>query len=136
MKLSKCLLLGAIIGSIFNFSSAELITAESNSFTFPPITPVQTKKYSKQVGYFKVTSSVCGGNINFSWFVPENSTKEKEGIIIIYSLLGKVVKKIPIYKNKGIVEWNQKNEIYRNGMYIVNFKYENFNRNLKLMLWK
>lgn len=137
MKSLKSILIGLLIGSVSFFVFADVITEESNTFTFPPITAVNTKKYSKQMGYFKASSiNLRGGNIAFSWYVPESFVEENEGEIIIYSLLGRVVKKIPIYRSKGTVEWNLKDTGYRNGMYIVNFRYEDFNRNLKLMLWK
>lgn len=113
----------------------EILKAESNTFTFPEITAISAKKITPQQSWFKHTGlRPMSRSITFSWAFP-GSFKEKSGVIIVYSLLGKAVAEIPIYKNTGTATWRFSAGQSGNGLFIARITFGGQSRNLKLMLW-
>ena len=116
-------------------SFGEVLIAESNVFTFPPITSVSVKNVPPQRNVFKHSGLHPNSRaITFSWAFP-GSSAEKTGTITIYSLLGKTVAKISVRKNIGTAPWQLASAQCRNGLFIVRIVYGDNIRNLKLMLW-
>ena len=96
-----------LIGVSINYG--ELVTSESNVFTFPPITRVVVKNILPQQSYFKhSTLRPNSRTVTFTWSFPE-ALSEKNGVITIYSLLGKVLAKIPVQQKAGSAIWRLKN---------------------------
>jgi hypothetical protein len=113
----------------------EMLTAESNVFTFPPITAVAAKLSPSQQSYFKQTGlHAYSRSITFSWAFPGQSTS-KSGSITVYSLLGQVVTKIPVQKSAGTAIWQIPSSRCKSGIYIARIGYSGHFQNLKLMLW-
>ncbi|MBN1578086.1 MAG: T9SS type A sorting domain-containing protein [Chitinispirillaceae bacterium] len=116
-------------------SFGELLQAESNAFSFPPITGVTVKNVPPRQIFFKHSGLHPNSRaITFSWAFP-GSPGEKTGTITIYSLLGKVVAKIPVRKKTGTATWQLASTQCRNGLFIAHLSYNGNVRNLKMMLW-
>lgn len=114
---------------------SEEIKAESNTFTFPPITAVSAKSVLPQASFFRHTGGrPLSRSITFSWSFP-GSVSEKTGTITVYSLLGRVVAQLPVQKNSGTATWHVAPTLSRNGLFIARMSYGTTVKNLKLMLW-
>jgi hypothetical protein len=126
-----CCSLGISIGY------GEVVTAESNVFTFPAITiGVVAKNILPPQNYFKHSMiRPSDRSITFSWAFP-GSANEKPGAITVYSLLGKVVAKIPVRQKIGSAAWQLTPSSCKNGLFIARISYNENVKNLKLMLWK
>lgn len=126
---------GCLVLAALTTAYSEEIKAESNTFTFPPITAVSTKSVLPQSSFFRHTGGrALSRSITFSWSLPGN-VSEKAGTITVYSLLGRVVTKLPVQKNTGIATWNVDPKLSKNGLFIARMSYGSTVKNLKLMLW-
>jgi hypothetical protein len=114
---------------------SEELTVESNTFTFPEMTAVRVRNITPQENFFRYSSPrQMSRSITFSWAFP-GSLSAKTGTITIYSLLGRVVAKLPVQKNTGNATWQFSQGLSRNGLFIARISYGENTRNLKLMLW-
>ncbi|MBN1308094.1 MAG: T9SS type A sorting domain-containing protein [Chitinispirillaceae bacterium] len=116
-------------------SFGEVIQAESDVFTFPPITGIVAKNTPPQRSFFRHSGlRPYSRAITFSWAFP-GSPAENNGTIAVYSLLGKVVAKIPVRGKTGTATWRLASAQCGNGIFIARIVYGDTARNLKLMLW-
>jgi len=130
----KCTLLCL---TVFTFSlHSETIFAGSNVFSFPVMTSVKTVPFSPKPATFTLQGlNRFSRSATFAWSFPSQRASEKQGYIMIYSLLGKVVAKIPINQNSGTTQWNFSKALSNNGLYIARINYGTSVKNLKLMMW-
>lgn len=126
-------LLGCITAA--TLLNGELLTAESNTFTFPSITAVSKPAPIAKPAYFKHTAMNPGSRtVTFSWSFP-SASKAKNGFITVYSLRGQMVAKLPLGGNVGTVRWKLPSGQCKNGLYVARLTHGANVRNLKLMLW-
>ena len=119
--------------AVFSSLSAEQLFAESNSFSFPVISSVTTPKIHKKPTFFRQTGIQPNSRtLSFSWSIPTATAKQK-GVITVYSLLGRIVTRIPIDGNSGTATWHLSG--CRSGIYIARLTLNSTIHNLKLMLW-
>jgi hypothetical protein len=112
------------------------IFSGSNVFTFPTMTGIKTQHVTAQQPPFFRSSTVRPNSkvVTFSWYFPAPATKNP-GTITVYSLLGRVVAKMPVQTHSGTVTWNLAASPCKSGVYIVRINYGVNRQNLKLMLW-
>ncbi len=126
-------LLGCITAA--TLLNGELLTAESNTFTFPPITAVSRPAPIAKPTYFKHTAMNTGSRtVTFSWSLP-SASRVKSGSITVYTLRGQMVAKLPLSGNVGTVRWQLPSGHCKNGLYVARLTHGANVRNLKLMLW-
>ena len=114
---------------------SEQITAESNVFSFPAMVPVTMHRVAAERPYFRHTGvSPFARTVRFSWSLPV-SAKKVSGTIVVYSLMGRVVARIPVTGAKGTAEWNLRSTSTRSGIYLAQIRVAEQTKNLKLMLW-
>jgi hypothetical protein len=117
------------------YLSAEKISMASNPFTFPEITRVSVAQQQKPVTFFRHSGlNPFSQSVTFNWSLP-NAADKSMGTIVVYSLLGRVIKTLPVSGNTGTATWNFTTSQSRSGLYIVRIRYGNQIRNLKLMMW-
>ena len=113
---------------------AQTITATSDPFTFPAGVAVKMPGNALHAAsYFKYSGlSSKAGALTFAWSFPSQAWNQK-GTIVVYSLLGRTIKAIPVSMNAGTVTWNISKENVR-GVYIARIICGSARQNLKLML--
>jgi hypothetical protein len=134
----KQLVTGAMICMVTAASllyAADPLFAGSNIFTFPTMVGIKTQPAVQKPVFFKSSNMhPFSKAVTFSWFFPSRSI-EKQGMITIYSLQGRVVTKMPIQKNAGTATWNFSQTQHKSGIYIARISYGVTRQNLKLMMW-
>jgi hypothetical protein len=90
---------------------------------------------TKAATYFKHSGySSKSGVVTFAWSLP-SEMKAQRGSIAIYSVLGRMVKSIPITSAAGVATWTSKKEGL-GGVYVAKLTYGSHKQNLKLILCK
>jgi hypothetical protein len=121
----------AIAGAAF----AETISVGSNVFSFPAISAVKTIKVEKRHSFFSHSGlQPLSRSITFSWSLPAVTSKQT-GVITMYTLLGRVVTRIPVNKSSGTATWQLSPSQSKSGVYIARIRIGKQTRNLRLMLW-
>ena len=127
--------LGGILLLAVTLPHSEQITAESNTFTFPAMIPVTVVRSVVANPYFRHTAlTPFSRTVSFSWSLPGVAEKQT-GVITVYSLLGRVVARIPVARSTGTAQWNFQTSQCRSGIYLARISLSGQTRNLKLMLW-
>lgn len=117
------------------YISAETVTMSSNPFTFPEITGISKMQPAIKQTFFKHSGiNPFTHTVTFNWSLPE-AAKNSIGTITVYSLLGRVVKELPVTHHTGSVTWKFSDGAANSGLYIVRIRCGNQLRNIKLMLW-
>ncbi|MBN1757233.1 MAG: T9SS type A sorting domain-containing protein [Chitinispirillaceae bacterium] len=133
-KVRYAVLGGGILLAVAMLHSEE-ITAESNVFSFPEMVPVKMQHSAIAAPFFRNTAlNPFARSVTFSWSLPVTPGKER-GAIVIYSLLGRVVARIPVDKAAGSAHWDFRSSFSRSGIYLARLQLGGQVRNLKLMLW-
>lgn len=92
-------------------AGAQVITAVSDPFTFPPITAVKgSGPVIRHAAYFTYSNTVSrNAGIRFVWSFPAQPQHQK-GSIVIYSPLGRALKRFSISESEGTVAWGTDRE--------------------------
>jgi len=131
--LIKTTLLSLFLGIVTLYG--ETVIAGSNIFTFPEMTGIKTIPYAPKPSLFTVQrTGHFSRAVTFSWSFPSKAAN-REGVITIYSLLGKVVTRIPVQTSSGSTRWDFSRSFNNSGLYIARISYGAESKNLKLMLW-
>jgi hypothetical protein len=115
-------------------AGAQTITATSAPFTFPSEVAVKMPGNAPHTASFFKYSGLSSrtGTLTFAWSFPSQPGYQK-GAIVVYSLLGRAIKTIPLSTNAGTVTWNLSKESVR-GVYIARIICGSARQNLKLLL--
>lgn len=115
-------------------TGAQTITAVSNPFTFPPITAIKpSRNTGHPVSYFTcstISSRLAG--VRLAWSFPAQPQYQK-GSIVIYSPLGRLLKKFSISANTGTVALGAGRELGM-GVYIAKITCGASNQSLKFLI--
>jgi hypothetical protein len=132
----KVKILTGIFGVILALSSAmgETVTATSNTFTFPALSGIKDGRFvTKAATFFRNSGySPKSGVVTFAWSVPDQM-KAGKGSIAIYSMLGRMVKTIPINASMGVETWKASK---LGGVYVAKLVFGSNKQNLKLIFCK
>jgi hypothetical protein len=135
----KAKILMGLTGVLMALSSAMgvTITATSSPFTFPALVGVKDGRFiTKAATYFKHSGySSKSGVVTFAWSLPDEM-KAQRGSIAIYSMLGRMVKSIPITSAAGVATWKTSHMEGVGGLYVAKLTYGSHKQNLKLILCK
>lgn len=130
----KCTLLCLTV--FISYLHGETVFAGSNTFQFPVMTGVKTAPFSAKPATFTLQGlNRFSRSATFTWSFPSSRASEKQGNITVYTLLGKVVTRIPIYQHAGTTQWNYSKRLSNNGLYIARITYGATSKNLKMMMW-
>jgi hypothetical protein len=89
--------------------------------------------FTKAATFFKNSGfSPKSGVVTFAWSLPDQM-KAGKGSIAIYSMLGRMVKTIPITASMGVETWKASK---LGGVYVAKLTYGSHKQNLKLILCK
>jgi hypothetical protein len=113
---------------------AQTVEKTSASFTFPlTITSTSDGGMSpRTTSYFKqVPQSIGHGKFALEWNI---STSARSGSISLYSVSGKLVKKIALNNTAGIMECDLGKTAA--GVYCASISYGSYRQNLKLALYR
>ena len=114
----------------------DIVTATSNTFIFPQLTGVKDGKLFANSTYFRHSDiSQKSGIVTFAWSVPGQATVQ-HGSIAIYSVLGRMIKSIPISSAIGTASWKTSKKEAVGGVYVAKLTIGSYKENLKLMLCK
>lgn len=114
---------------------AETIAVGSNVFSFPVISAVKNIKVHQKPSYFRQSGlQPLSRSVTFSWSLPAVSSQQS-GVITLYSLLGRIVTRIPVNMSSGTATWQLSPSQCRSGVYIARISIGKQARNLRLMLW-
>jgi hypothetical protein len=117
--------------------SGESITASSDPFTFPSIAGVKNSLAAFDHVYFKCSGvSQKSRTVAFTWSVPDQVTSDN-GLITVYSLLGKTIKTLRLESRRGTEAWKpSKSERASMGIYFARLTFGSFVQNIKLVINK
>ena len=114
---------------------AETIAVGSNVFSFPVISAVKNIKVHQKPSYFRQSGlQPLSRSVTFSWSLP-GVPSQQAGAITLYSLQGRVVSRLPVYKSSGTATWHLLPSQCGSGVYIARIRIGTQAKNLKLMLW-
>jgi|GEM_PF-572149 hypothetical protein len=122
---------------IFSAATADIITATSNSFSFPALTGIRNGNViTRAATYFRHSGfSPKSGIVTFMWSLPPQPNVER-GNIAIYSMRGQRVKTFSISAASGVVNWRTSEKEGLGGVYVAKLTYGSQKQNLKLILCK
>jgi hypothetical protein len=130
----KCLTGAAVAFAAVVTAWGQAITVESAPFTFPAEVGVKIPGSTPQAApFFRYSGTASrAGMLTFSWSFPAQPRNQR-GAIIIYSLLGRVIKTFPVASNGGSVTWDI-SRLGVKGVYIARIQCGSARHNLKLLL--
>lgn len=117
----------------FSLAFGETITATSDVFSFPPLLGIKDGQNTGCPLYFKFSgASLKSHRAVFTWSLPA-TIKNGNGVIRIYSLLGRIVKTFPINARTGSIVWKMTPSEEMAGLCIARFSFGPYQQNFKLV---
>jgi hypothetical protein len=112
---------------------AQTVEKSSTSFTFPTTMTSRSEGAisTRIASYFKQVPSIARGKFTLEWNI---STSARSGSISLYSVSGKLVKKIALNSTAGVMECDLGKSAA--GVYCASISYGSYRQNLKLALYR
>jgi len=135
----KAKILMGLTGVLMALSSAMgvTVTATSNPFNFPAVGRRQGRQvYHQGRDIFQTFGVFLEIRRRDLCLVAPRSNEAQRGSIAIYSVLGRMVKSIPIASAVGVVTWKTSQKEGVGGLYVAKLTYGSHKQNLKLILCK